>query len=100
MFNTCRSDNTQMTKSGLTPRVFGENIIQQSVGCKLPNVFRWIVLVEGLKLRLALVELLVVALQDIPVNPMSLITYLHVKFYLTNKPFPERCARDTRTPPQ
>lgn len=51
-----------MMNYGLTPGVFCENVIQQSVGCKLPKVFRRIVLVEGLKLRLALVELLVVAL--------------------------------------
>lgn len=46
-----------------TSCVSGENVIQQSVCCELSNVLRGNVFVEGLQLRLALIELLVVALE-------------------------------------
>lgn len=45
-----------------TSRVLSEDVIQQSVCCKLPDVLRWIFLIQGLQLGLALVELLMVAL--------------------------------------
>lgn len=48
-----------------TSRIFSEDVIQQSICCKLSNVLRGIVLIQGLQLGLALIELLVVSLKII-----------------------------------
>lgn len=50
-------------KYKLTSRVSSENVIEQSISCKLSNILRWIVLVQSLQLSLALVELLMVSLK-------------------------------------
>lgn len=50
--------------------VFGEDVIQQSVCCKLSNVVRGIVLIQGLQLRLALIELFVVSLKITNIWPV------------------------------
>lgn len=51
------------SKSKPTPRVFSEDVIHQSVCCKLSHIFRRIILIQGLQLSLALIELLVVTLK-------------------------------------
>lgn len=53
-----------------TSCVSGKNVIHQSVCCELSNILRGNVFVEGLQLGLALVELLVVAL-EISIRPFS-----------------------------
>lgn len=48
----------------LASRVLSEDVIQQSVSSELSNVVRGVVLVQGLQLRLALVELFMVSLKN------------------------------------
>lgn len=48
----------------LASRVLSEDVIQQSVSSELSDVVRGVVLVQGLQLRLALVELFMVSLKN------------------------------------
>lgn len=65
-------------KPSPTSRVFGEDVVDEAVGGELAHVLRGAVLVEGLQLRLALVELLVVALR------MTTDTHTHVSAALAH----------------
>lgn len=65
-WNKCKPNAVQ--GRGRTPRrtssVSGKNVIKQSVRCELSNILRGNVFVEGLQLRLALIELLMVTLTN------------------------------------
>lgn len=66
----CVRDNDSKENNGHASGVFGEDVIQQSVCCKLSNVVRGIVLIQGLQLRLALIELFVVSLKITNIWPV------------------------------
>lgn len=60
IFPQCRGQVYQL--SGQISRVFGEDVIQQSICRELSNVFRVFILIQSLQLGLALVELFMVSL--------------------------------------
>lgn len=61
----CVDTMTQKKMWWHTSRVFSEDVIQQSICCKFSNVLRGIVLIQGLQLSLALIELFMVSLNII-----------------------------------
>lgn len=82
-----------------TSCVSGKNVIHQSVCCELSNILRGNVFVEGLQLGLALVELLVVAL-EISIRLFSKRARARVPSRSRNSsPSPGRCVRGTHTLP-
>ena len=87
----------------LTSRVSSKDVVQQSISCKLSNVFGGIFLVQGLQLGLALVELLMVSLKTISteLDSKHLAICGSAATATQNKGLPSQgqCVHDTRTLP-